>query len=47
MQHPYLFFSSADVATYRAKLASDPAAKARYDRAVEKALELYETSFQP
>ena len=45
MQHPYLFFSAADAAAYREKLKTDPAAKERYDKAVEKAEELLTEPF--
>ena len=37
MQHPYLFFSGADAARFRARLAGEPALRARYNAAVEKA----------
>ena len=39
MNHPYLFFSSADLAAYREKLKADPAARSRYEKATEKAEE--------
>ena len=37
MQHPYLFFSSADAEAYREKLKTDPAAAERYKKATENA----------
>ena len=45
MQHPYLFFSSADEARYREKLREDPAARARYEKATEKAEEALSEPF--
>ncbi|MBR5742938.1 MAG: hypothetical protein IKX85_03975, partial [Clostridia bacterium] len=45
MQHPYLFFSKADEARYREKLRDDPAARARYEKAVEKAEEALSEPF--
>ena len=39
MRHPYLFFSAADPAAYRERRKTDPAARARYEKATEKAEE--------
>ena len=36
MQHPYLFFSNADAERFREKIKTDPAARERYENAVEK-----------
>lgn len=38
-QHPYLFFSRADIDRFREKIKTDPAAKARYDAATASAEE--------
>ena len=45
MNHPYLFFSPADLTAYREKLRSDPEARARYEKATEKAEELLNEPF--
>ncbi|MBQ6119665.1 MAG: hypothetical protein IJK98_10565, partial [Clostridia bacterium] len=45
MQHPYLFFSSADAAAYRERLQSDPAARARYEKATANAEALLSEPF--
>ena len=39
MQHPYLFFSGADIERFRDRIGTDAAAKERYEKAVEKAEE--------
>ena len=45
MQHPYLFFSQADIERFRDKIRTDAAAKERYDKAVEKAEEYLNEPF--
>ncbi len=37
MQHPYLYFSRADILAFREKIKNDPEAKKRYDAAVASA----------
>ncbi|MBQ6065585.1 MAG: heparinase II/III-family protein [Clostridia bacterium] len=45
MQHPYLFFSGADIERFRRKIGTDAAAKERYEKAVGKAEELLAEPF--
>lgn len=45
MQHPYLFFSKADIDRFREKTKTDPAAKALYENATAKAEECLNEPF--
>ena len=45
MQHPYLFFSRADIERFREKCNTDPAAAQRYAKAVEQAEEFLTEPF--